>query len=335
MEYIRKYTILLIFTGFLLFSPHKTAAQQPGFSCANEGNALLSKLTGTWNVVTKDRTSPGDYETNTGRSVITPAIEGCGIRESFRGTFKGKQYAREVNIMTKTPLTVEMTAADSEHGTFSLYKGTINGDKMTVFWYRDEKVKRLQSKYILTVSDERHFEFSSYLSTDHGATWALTHERNYSRAGADTQAGTDEKTSIQGILDAYYDCISGPIGQPRQFAWLKTLFHPEARLIYSYWDKNSGKAQLMIFTVDEFIGKLGYADKKGFYEHEVSNEIHTFGAVTQVFSTYEFRTEDKSIAGRGITSYELLFDGERYWIMSMFWTAEDDRYKVPARYLKH
>ena len=40
-------------------------------------------------------------------------------------------------------------------------------------------IKRLQSKYILAIKTDNEFEFSSYLSTDYGNNWALTHERKY------------------------------------------------------------------------------------------------------------------------------------------------------------
>ena len=228
-----------------------------------------------------------------------------------------------------------MLALDSEHGAYSELNGNINNNIMTVFWYRNPETKRLQSKYILTVQNDDQFEFSSFLSTDYGNTWALTHERKYSRAGSAITSAKGDTSSIQGILDAYYDCISGPIGETRDLDRLKSLFHPEGRLIYSYWNSQSGEANLMVFnSIDEFIPKLDYLDKKGFYEHEVSNIIHSFSSVTQVFSTYQFRAEDKSIQGRGITSYDLFYDGSRYWILSMYWTAENNQYKVPPVYLK-
>ncbi len=148
-------------------------------------------------------------------------------------------------------------------------------------------------------------------------------------------ASSEETLTIQGILDAYYDVISGPIGQERDFDRMRSLFHPQARLVYSYWNQESDQASLMIFNgIDEFIEKLDYLDKRGFYEHEVSNKIESFSSVTQVFSTYKFRTEDKFVSGQGITSYDLFFDGKRYWILSMFWAAENDKYKIPEKYLK-
>ena len=146
----------------------------------------------------------------------------------------------------------------------------------------------------------------------------------------------EDYKSAQAIIDAYYDCISGPIGQERDFNRLKNMFHKDARLIYSYWNEDSSEANLLVFdSIDAFIDKLGYLDKKGFYEHEIANITHSFSTVTQVFSTYKYRAEDNSIPkGQGITSYNLFFDGKRYWILSMFWAAENDKYKIPKKYLK-
>ena len=145
---------------------------------------------------------------------------------------------------------------------------------------------------------------------------------------------SDDVSSVQNILDAYYDCISGPIGQARDFDRLKNLFHPSANFIYTYWNEQETKASTLIFnSIDEYIERLDYLDKKGFYEYEISNIINEFSTVAQVFSTYTFRVEDKSIEPRtGITSYEIFFDGSRYWIMSMFWNFESNKYKIPSEY---
>lgn len=157
----------------------------------------------------------------------------------------------------------------------------------------------------------------------------------YGQDTAKSATYSSDTESIQSLLDAYYDCISGPIGEKRDFDRLRNLFHPQARLIYSYWNEASSKAGVLVFDeVEEFIERLDYLDKKGFYEHELSNITHEFSSIVQVFSSYAFRAEDNSIPeGKGITSYELFFDGKRYWIMSMFWAAENEQYKIPPKYL--
>lgn len=171
-----------IFTFAILFTTVMSSSAQDGnYSCQNSTYQYLKKVIGIWKVNTKDRTSPGNYETNIGESKITDLIVGCGIKESFRGTYKNKDYARESMIIGKDSNGVQMSILDSEHNSFSILNGEIEEGKIIVYWYRNEDVRKLQSKYVLTIMDNNKFEFSSYLSTDHGKSWALTHERIYSR----------------------------------------------------------------------------------------------------------------------------------------------------------
>ncbi|WP_430969050.1 hypothetical protein [Spongiimicrobium sp. 2-473A-2-J] len=165
----------------VLLTAWGTRAQEANFSCQNLVYGHLGQLLGEWSVQTKDRTSPGNYETNQGKSKITDLISGCGIKESFRGTYRGKDYAREVLIIGKDSTGVQMSILDSEHNSFSILDGEISDGKVVVYWYRNKEVKRLQSRYLLTVQSAKRFEFSSYLSTDYGENWALTHERIYTR----------------------------------------------------------------------------------------------------------------------------------------------------------
>ncbi len=151
------------------------------FTCSNSNYSFLERLSGTWNVATKDRTSPGVYEDNSGVCTIEPAIEGCGISISYRGIYKGKSYARESILTFKDSTAVQMVAMDSEHGSFSTYDGELANGKIELYWFRDKEKKRMQSKYVMAISDADSFEFSSYLSTDYGENWALTHQRMYKR----------------------------------------------------------------------------------------------------------------------------------------------------------
>ena len=165
----------------LLLVETNSSAQENIYSCNNPAYNFLKNIIGNWKVDTKDRTSPDNYEINAGESIITDLINGCGIKESYRGTYKSNKYARESMIIGMDSFGNQMSILDSEHNSFSILNGEIKDGKIVVYWYRNEDVKKLQSKYILTVVDNNKFEFSSYLSTDYGADWALTHERIYTR----------------------------------------------------------------------------------------------------------------------------------------------------------
>lgn len=171
----------LYFLILSTFFVGKAQCQEVEYTCANDNYDYLSQAIGEWVVETKDRIKPGEYESNTGIAIIKPLIKGCGITISYRGTYKSKPYAREVSILGQDSTSVQMVALDSEHGGYSMLNGFITDEVLEVVWYRNEAVGRLRSKYVMTFQDLDTFEYSSFLSTDHAETWALTHERIYTR----------------------------------------------------------------------------------------------------------------------------------------------------------
>lgn len=154
---------------------------QETFTCANKGYGYLNQILGNWQVKTKDRTSPGVYQDNSGNATISSSIDGCGISISYRGTYRNKTYAREVSLIALDSIHYQMVALDSEHGSYSFLEGTIEEGRLVVYWFRNKEVGKLQSKYVLKVENEKAFEFSSFLSTDFGVSWVLTHQRKYLR----------------------------------------------------------------------------------------------------------------------------------------------------------
>ena len=142
----------------------------------------------------------------------------------------------------------------------------------------------------------------------------------------------DVKT-IEQIGKVYYEIVSGPIGQKRDFDRLRNLFHPNASLTFSYWSEEEQMNKLMSMDIEGYIEKLDYLDKKGFYEEELYVSSESYGSITQSISTYRFWMEDKTAEGRGFTSYQYFWDGKRYWILSMFWMMESEKYPIPKELL--
>ena len=72
------------------------------------------------------------------------------------------------------------------------------------------------------------------------------------------------------------------------------------------------------------------------YESEKARTVDTYGSITQIFSTYESRhsPKDKPFM-RGINSFQLLNDGKRWWVMTIFWQHETPETPIPKRYLKN
>lgn len=144
--------------------------------------------------------------------------------------------------------------------------------------------------------------------------------------------------SIDAIVDAVYDVISGPAGEARDWDRMRSLFLPEARLIPSGTSQD-GSTRYIVWSLDEYITTAGgQLEANGFFEREAFRIDERYGNIAHVFSTYEsFRTEDEMDSGayftRGINSFQLLFDGERWWVLQVFWQGETPDQPIPDEYL--
>jgi len=160
-----------------------------------------------------------------------------------------------------------------------------------------------------------------------------------STADADVPAAQPEDVeSIDAILNAVYDVISGPAGEARDWDRMRSLFLPEARLIPS-GQAQDGSTRYRVWSIEEYISTAGgQLESNGFFEREAYRIEERFGNIAHVFSTYEsFRTEDEMEAGahfvRGINSFQLLFDGDRWWVLQVYWQAETPDQPIPDQYL--
>jgi len=142
--------------------------------------------------------------------------------------------------------------------------------------------------------------------------------------------------SMDAIIAAVYDVISGPAGKKRDWDRMRSLFVPGARLIPT-GPRQAGGYGSRVLTVDEYIERASTAfEKQGFYEREAARKVEMFGQIAHVFSTYESRNapDDAKHFQRGINSFQLMNDGQRWWIVTIFWQGEDEKNPLPEKYLK-
>ena len=153
-------------------------------------------------------------------------------------------------------------------------------------------------------------------------------------AAATTAARPADVATPDAIIDAVYASISGPAGQPRDWARFRSLLIPGARLIPSA-RRTPGATTPVVWTAEEYIAAAGAGlEKQGFFEREIHRTTEAFGAVLHAFSTYDSkRTQDGQPFARGINSFQLYHDGARWWIVTIFWDAETADKPIPAKYL--
>jgi len=139
--------------------------------------------------------------------------------------------------------------------------------------------------------------------------------------------------SVDHIVKAIYEVISGPAGT-RDWDRLRSLFHPEARMISS--GRRDGKIVARFRTADEYIKTTSEIfAKQGFFERGIHNQVEEFDHMAHVWSTYESRhnKDDAKPFVRGINSFQLYYDGSRWWVMNVYWQNEDASEPIPAKYL--
>ncbi len=144
----------------------------------------------------------------------------------------------------------------------------------------------------------------------------------------------EDVATLDGILRAFYDVISGPAGQPRQWARDRTLYIPDVHLVSLSTD-SVGRVRADVVNHQMFVDRSDASlVRRGFFEAEIHRTTARFGNVVHVFSTYEMRERaDGPVFGRGINSIELFWDGTRWWIAGAQWDDERPDNPIPKEYL--
>jgi hypothetical protein len=142
--------------------------------------------------------------------------------------------------------------------------------------------------------------------------------------------------SPDAIMAATYDVISGPAGQQRDWDRFRSLFVPGARLIPVVARKTGSGYDTRIITPDEYVQRAdAYLQKNGFAEREISRKAERYGNIMQIFSTYESRHDAKEAQpfARGINSFQLFYDGTRWWVVTIYWLEETLENPLPKEFL--
>lgn len=160
--------------------------------------------------------------------------------------------------------------------------------------------------------------------------WLLVLLGLASPAGAQSVAARpDDVATIDGIITAFYDVISGPAGQPRQWQRDSTLYIPRVQFVAM--SVENGKPVAAVMDHGQFARAYnGAFVDRGFFEQETRRVTKRFGNIAHVFSAYEYRaTQTGPVQGRGVNSIQLYWDGARWWIASAIWDDERPDNPIP------
>ena len=147
----------------------------------------------------------------------------------------------------------------------------------------------------------------------------------------------DTKT-VTSTIEALYEVISGPKGQERDWDRFNNLFYEGANLIPVGVTPDSVFVNILTYDQYEEVAGQWLVDN-GFFEIELSRTEERYGHIVHAFSTYgSYHTaedvEKENPYDRGINSIQLLTDGNRWYVLNVFWDSESRGSPIPEKYLK-
>ncbi len=158
-------------------------------------------------------------------------------------------------------------------------------------------------------------------------------------------AAKEDVETLDGIIAALYDVISGEMVEAdgtneRDWDRFLSLYHPElARLIplrADASDVENPKWKAVGMKPADYIehGKKVFRTT-AFYEKEIHRVEERFGGIAHVWSTYEgWNAKDADAPFlRGVNTIQAMYDGDRWWILTVAWDAERPDQPLPAKYL--
>lgn len=154
---------------------------------------------------------------------------------------------------------------------------------------------------------------------------------------AKSQASKDniflkDVVSIDAIIKASYEVVSGEKGAKRQWERDRFLHHPKA--IYSFTERQNNETRQVVMSVKDFHQETdNMTMETAFYENEINREVRIFGNIAQVWSTYETRLEQNGpVMRRGINSIQLFYENKRWFIFSWIFDKELEHKKIPKTF---
>ena len=135
-------------------------------------------------------------------------------------------------------------------------------------------------------------------------------------------ASPSDVATMDAILRAMYEVISGPAGAPRDWTRFRSLYLPGARLM-PVVSLPGETPRVRVLTPEDYIRRVEpIFAAEDFWERETGRQVETVGRVAHVLSHYESLRDPKGAPfERGANSVQLFRDGARWWVVSVMWNT--------------
>lgn len=146
-------------------------------------------------------------------------------------------------------------------------------------------------------------------------------------------AGPEDWASPEAIVHALYEVISADAGETRDWDRYRALFFDNARFAVAMDSKVA--SGILVMTSEEMVAQTEAAyGGTGFHEKALVTRVEQHGLMASVMSSFEvrLRRDDAEPLMRGLNHFQLLNDGERWWIISNVGVIESESSPLPAEF---
>jgi hypothetical protein len=133
--------------------------------------------------------------------------------------------------------------------------------------------------------------------------------------------------TIDGTINESLKIITGERGKNRNWEAYRMLFTPNAQITYLHHD-TAGKITPFTSSLEEFVRNgRNYYENDGFIEYELKKQIIEYNGIANAFQSYYAKENEHEEIG--VNSYQLIWDGKRWWITNILWTNNSNGMELP------
>ncbi|QTN38064.1 hypothetical protein HZ996_02555 [Cryomorphaceae bacterium] len=137
-------------------------------------------------------------------------------------------------------------------------------------------------------------------------------------------------STIDGTVNEVLNIISGEPDKVRNLEQFRMLFRHDATF-RALTHAPDGNRSLRTFNLEEFARIVrNFYDGSSFLEYELKKTVNEYNGIAQVFQGYQ--VESPRGKEKGVNSYQLYFDGTRWWITSILWVSDRNGVELPEEY---
>lgn len=144
-----------------------------------------------------------------------------------------------------------------------------------------------------------------------------------------------EVHSIEAIVTQTFKLLTRDSGEAKDLQALRDLYLPNARFTILNQPVDSFNLPYESLTLDEFLAYMEEEKEyyeKGFIQFELGKVINEYNGIANVFQSF-YAKDGEGDEAEGITSYQLLFIDDRWWISDLLWTINSNGVPIPDKYL--